>query len=77
MSVSTTFQRNLRRLRLKAKMTQHELGVKSGLGAATISHYESGRRSPGLDNLRALQEALQCGYPVFFKNIDKKDKNNE
>jgi len=68
---TTTFQRNLRRLRLMAKMTQNELGIKSGLGAATIGHYENGRREPSLANLRALQEALQCGYPAFFKNTNK------
>ena len=67
----TTFATNLRRLRLKAAMTQAELGRKSGLGAAVISHYECGQREPNLANLRALQEALQCGYPDFFTNKQK------
>lgn len=73
----TTFQRNLRRLRLMAGMTQADLGNKSGLGAAVVSHYECGQREPNLASLRALQEALQCGYPAFFTNTNKKDKNND
>jgi transcriptional regulator with XRE-family HTH domain len=68
----TTFATNLRRLRLKAGMTQFELGDKSGLGSATVSHYECGQREPNLANLRALQEALECGYPAFFTNKQKK-----
>lgn len=67
----TTFASNLRRLRLKAGMTQAKLGNRSGLGAAVISHYECGQREPSLANLRALQEALECGYPAFFTDQNK------
>ena len=47
-------------------MTQNELGIKSGLGSAVISHYECGQREPNLSNLRALKEALDCEYKDFF-----------
>jgi transcriptional regulator with XRE-family HTH domain len=70
----STFATNLRRLRMKAGMTQTELGLKSGLGAATVSHYECGQREPNLANLRALQEALECGYPAFFTVEKQKQK---
>jgi transcriptional regulator with XRE-family HTH domain len=64
----TTFATNLRRLRHKAKLSQHQLDQASGLAFGTVAHYEAGRREPSLANLRALQEALQCGYPAFFNN---------
>ena len=68
----TTFATNLRRLRRKEGLTQEQLATKAGMPAAQLSHYECGRREPTLTNLRALQEALQCGYPAFFTN-----KNND
>lgn len=67
----TAFATNLRRLRLDADLTQEQLASKAGMPAAQLSHYETGRREPNLSNLRALQEALQCGYPAFFTNKQK------
>ncbi|WP_281283215.1 helix-turn-helix domain-containing protein [Kutzneria buriramensis] len=49
----------LRRLRLRARMTQEELAERSGLSVRTIRGLESGsNRNPKLDSLRLLAEAL-------------------
>ena len=76
-----TFATNLRRMRYKAKMSQHQLDQAANLALGTVAHYEAGRREPNLANLRALQEALKCGYPAFFTNskqneTTKTDRNN-
>lgn len=64
----TPFARNLKRLRLEKEWTQATLAKKARMPSAQLSHYETGRREPNLENLRALQEALGCGYPEFFTN---------
>jgi transcriptional regulator with XRE-family HTH domain len=44
-------------------LTQEELAERAGIqgGQATIAHYEAARREPGLENLRRLVRALDCG----------------
>lgn len=49
-----TFYRRLRQARKDVGMTQTELGKKTGLGAAAISHFECGRRFPCIENFRLL-----------------------
>lgn len=61
------FAKNLRRLRLKAALTQLEAANKCGMTAAQFSHYECGQREPNLENLRALKEGLDVEYKEFFK----------
>lgn len=48
--------RNLRELR---GYTQKQLAKSCGLTESWISHYESGRRKPSLDNLIKLANALR------------------
>ena len=48
----------LRCLRGNRGWTQEELGSRSDLDAMTISHYETGRRSPSVANLVKLADAL-------------------
>lgn len=40
------------------EMSQEELSRRSGLPASSVSHYESGRRSPSLDNLVRIIKAM-------------------
>jgi len=49
---------NLRNLRELRKLTQAELGSRAGMGAASISHFETGQRTPSLDSLVKLADAL-------------------
>ncbi|MEV0646351.1 tetratricopeptide repeat protein [Phytomonospora sp. NPDC050363] len=53
--------RNLRPLRLRAAMTQEELGLKAGVGTRTIRDIESGKVRPQPRTLRLLAEALGLG----------------
>lgn len=46
----------LRSLRLKAGLSQEELGKKLGLAKSTISMYESGTREPNLEVLEAIAD---------------------
>lgn len=49
---------NLKSLRELRKLTQAELGSRAGMGAASISHFETGQRTPSLDSLVKLADAL-------------------
>lgn len=53
------FPERLRHARDKKGLSQSELAEKAGLQPSAVSHFETGRRSPSFDNLKALSEALQ------------------
>lgn len=48
----------LRSAREKKGLTQSELATKAGFQPSAIAHFEAGRRTPSLDNLRRLADAL-------------------
>lgn len=52
------FGRNLRRLRKAAGLTQMELANRSDMDMAEISRLERGARSPRLDTMVRVAEAL-------------------
>jgi len=52
------FSKNLRERRLKKKLTQFELAIRSGVPDRYISRYELGRSLPNTGHLRKLAEAL-------------------
>lgn len=54
----STFARRMRRTRTAQNMTQAALAAKTGLPVSSISHYESGRRSPNYASLLTLSKAL-------------------
>lgn len=75
----------LRHARKSWGYTQAELSKRTGLGAASISHWESGRRVPGLQNLFTLLVVLQVTaddvlglwtLPAAVSKIEKKQSNN-
>ena len=49
---------NLRKFRELRGMTQAQMGTRSVLGAASISHFETGQRTPTLGTLVKLADAL-------------------
>lgn len=57
--VTQVFKANLRKLRELRGMTQAQMGSKAGIGAASISHFETGQRAPSLDSLVKLADALR------------------
>lgn len=47
-------------------MTQAELGLRAGLGAASVSHFETGQRAPSLESLVKLADALEVSTDVLL-----------
>lgn len=54
----TTGER-IRAARKKAKLTQDQLSMRSGIAAPTIRSYESGRLNPKIETLSKLAKALE------------------
>ena len=51
---------NLKRVRQSAGIYQSDLARSAGMNKSMICMIESGKRSPGPNNLRRLAEALKC-----------------
>jgi transcriptional regulator with XRE-family HTH domain len=49
----------LREVRARNRWTQIQVAEWTGIDAMTISHYESGRREPGPENLKKLADGLR------------------
>ena len=54
-----SFPERLQAARQLRKLSQSELAAKAGLQPSAISHFETGRRAPSFDNLKALSTALE------------------
>ena len=55
---SNTLRANLRKFRKLRGMTQAQMGARSAVGAASISHFETGQRTPTIETLIKLADAL-------------------
>jgi transcriptional regulator with XRE-family HTH domain len=58
MALADAVPENLKRARLKKKLTQEQLAAKTGLSVAYISLLERGARCPPLPTLDTLADAL-------------------
>jgi len=56
----TSFDQNLKRLRLQRGMKQEDLADRMNVTRQTVSGWETGRRQPDLDTLRKLAEVLDA-----------------
>lgn len=56
----------LRKARETKGLTQAELAQRAGLQPSAVAHFESGRRSPSLDNLRRLADALSVNLDYLL-----------
>lgn len=50
----------LQQKRTSLKISQKEVAVTIGVSASIISNYESGERTPSIDNLMALASLYKC-----------------
>ena len=50
----------LQMLRIKHSYTQNQVAMKIGVSPSSISSYESGERTPSVDNLLALSHVYGC-----------------
>ena len=60
---------NLRRLRVRAGLTQDALAGMLHVTRQTVSSWEIGRTEPDLDTLLALAEALHCDATELISRI--------
>jgi len=61
---------NLRSIRELRELTQVQLGELAGLGAASISHFETGHRTPSVETLVRLADALQVSTDFLLGRAD-------
>lgn len=61
------FCKNLRFYRLKNAMTKKELAEKSELTPMAITHYENGTRTPNMEVLKRLADALGVRVSDFLE----------
>ena len=54
----STLPMNLRKFRELRGLTQAQMGARSAIGAASISHFETGQRTPTLQTIVKLADAL-------------------
>ena len=55
---SHNLRENLRKFRELRGMTQAQMSLKSSVGSASISHFETGQRTPTIETLVKLADAL-------------------
>lgn len=65
-SVSAALQANLRNFRELRGLTQAQLGKRSGVAAASVSHFETGQRTPTLETLVKLADALSVTVDILL-----------
>ena len=63
---SKEFPATLRALREMRGLTQADLGKRAEMGAASVSHFETGQRTPSLDSLVKLADALQVSVDTLL-----------
>src|SRR5271166_5859016 len=71
MSRSPKFPDRLRAARQLRTLSQSDLAGKAGLQPSAVSHFETGRRAPSFDNLKALSEALQVTTDFLLGRVDE------
>ena len=68
---SKTFQERLIFTRNLRKMTQKELGLKSGMNTTQIAHFESGSRVPSFDSICKLADGLSVSVDYLIGRSNK------
>jgi transcriptional regulator with XRE-family HTH domain len=64
------FGRVLRKLRLKASLTQEELGFEADLRRTYVSILELGQQQPSLSTILKLAAALGCSGSSLIKLVE-------
>ncbi|MCJ7645593.1 helix-turn-helix domain-containing protein [bacterium] len=69
--IKNAFPKVLKRLREEKHLTQQQLAFESGLHRTYISQLERGIKSPSLDTLQKLSEALEIRLSELIIQIEK------
>jgi transcriptional regulator with XRE-family HTH domain len=65
-NIQHEFGSRLQRFREIRNLTQAELGRRAGMAAASVSHFETGQRSPSLESLVKLADALEISTDALL-----------
>lgn len=71
------FAERLQSARQLRELSQSELAGKAGLQPSAVSHFETGRRSPSFDNLKALSIALEVTTDYLLGRVDEPQLQGE
>jgi len=71
------FAERLQDVRQLRRLSQSELATKSGLQPSAVSHFETGRRAPSFDNLKALSIALEVTTDYLLGRVDEPQLQGE
>ena len=74
-SIELQFGEALRRLRMRNKLSQEELGFESGYHRTYISLLERGKKSPSLKTIFQLSDALGIKPSKFIELIEADSKS--
>jgi transcriptional regulator with XRE-family HTH domain len=74
--VPNVFAERLRTVRELRKLSQSELAEKADLQPSAVSHFETGRRSPSFQNLKALSDALKVTTDYLIGRSDDLSVSN-
>jgi len=70
------FGDRLRTARELRKLSQSELAEKAKLQPSAVSHFETGRRAPSFQNLKALSDALKVTTDYLIGRSDEINVSN-
>ena len=62
-----TFSKQLRKIRIKADISQSELARMTGVSRHSIIKYESGENEPEIGNFVLIADALEIGYAATVR----------
>jgi ribosome-binding protein aMBF1 (putative translation factor) len=74
--MSNVFADRLRTARELRKLSQSELAEKADLQPSAVSHFETGRRAPSFQNLKALSDALKVTTDFLIGRSDDMNVSN-
>ena len=63
--IEAVLRDNLARFREQQGLTQAELGRRAGMAAASVSHFETGQRTPSVESLVKLSDALSVSMDAL------------
>jgi len=74
--MSKVFAERLRAARELRKMSQSDLANATKLQPSAVSHFETGRRAPSFQNLKALSDALNVTTDYLIGRTEESKSSN-
>ena len=68
-TVTDSLRINLRKFRRLRGLTQAQMGARATVGPASISHFETGQRTPTIETLTKLADALNVTVDALLGRV--------